>query len=219
MNRTPKELLKSCILANAGLILFGCGVYLAIQANIGAAPWDVFHIGLSKTFGILYGSASIIVSLSIVLLDILLKEKIGLGTVFDAIVVGKTVDFLNYLNLVSTEHTLPVSFLLLFAGFFLEGFSQYLYMKAALSCGPRDAFQVALGRKMPKIPIGAVNVIILLFALAAGWLLGGPVGIGTLIAPFGIGLMQQLAFNMMKFDPKSVEHQGLKQSIKVLFGK
>ena len=98
MNQTPLDVLKNSLLAAFGLFCFGVGVYLTIQANIGVAPWDAFCIGLSQKLGILYGTASIMISLTIVVIDLLLKERIGIGMILDAIVVGKAVDFCNWLN-------------------------------------------------------------------------------------------------------------------------
>ena len=219
MNNTRLDVLKNSIIATLGLIVFGFGVYLVIQADIGVAPWDVFCIGLSQTLGILYGNASIMISATIIILDLIMKEKIGLGTILDAIVVGKTVDFLNWIDLIHKPESVWVSIIMLIIAFFLEGIAQIIYMKASLSCGPRDAFQIALGRRMPKIPIGVVNIFILATVTIIGYFLGGPIGIGTAIAPVGIGLFQQLDFNLLKFEPKDVEHQGLLASIKVLLGK
>ena len=77
------------VLATVALFINGFGVYLTIHANIGAGPWDVFNLGLSKTFGILYGTASILVSSAILCIDIALKEPIGIAMFIDAVVVGK----------------------------------------------------------------------------------------------------------------------------------
>ena len=156
---------------------------------------------------------------SIICIDLILGEKIGIGTVLDAIVVGKTVDLLNYIGILGTEHSLPVSLLMLLIGFILEGFSQFLYMRVGLCRGPRDALQIALGRRVPKVPIGVVNIFLLAAALTVGFFLGGPIGIGTLIAPFGIGIFQQLVFNLVKFEPKDVEHQSIIASFMILFKK
>ncbi len=217
-NESCLEILNGCFVATAGLMAFGFGVYLTIQANMGVAPWDSFALGLSSTFGILYGTASIIISFIVIALDLIMREQIGLGTLLDAIVVGKTVDLLNWLDLVPKSQSVAFSLVLFLVGFFIMGFSQFLYMKTGLSCGPRDAMLVGLNRRINKIPIGALNTCILAVVLLIGWRLGGPVGIGSIIAPFGIGLMQQLSFNMVKFDPKRVKHQNIIASCKVIFG-
>lgn len=219
MNQTRLDILKNSLLATAGLMSFAVGTYLIIQANLGVNPWDTFCIGLSKKLGILYGTASIMISFSIIALDLLLREKIGIGTILDALVVGKTVDLLNWLDIIPKQDNAIIGVIMLFVGFFIAGFSQYLYMKAGLSCGPRDGFQIAIGRRLHMIPIGGVNVIILSVVLVIGWLLDGPIGIGTLISPFAMGFMQQFAFNLMKFEPKDVVHQDLIGSAKVIFKK
>lgn len=216
-NNTRLSILQNCILAAAGLMLFGFATYLMIQADIGVEPWSCFALGLSSKLGILYGNASILISCIVIAMDLLLKEKIGLGTILDAIVVGKTVDLLNWIDLFPKSTSLPLSILMMLVGFFLAAFSQFLYMKAELSCGPRDAFQVALGKRMPKIPIGIVNVFILSTVFILAWLLDAPIGICTIIAPIGLGLMQQLVFTMMHFDPKAMNHQSIIGSFNVIF--
>ena len=99
-NRTPRAILTHMLLAAVSLFVNGFGIHLTIQANIGAAPRDVLNLGLSHTFGILYGTASIAVALTILVIDMCLREPIGLAMFIDALVVGKSVDFFNWLNLV-----------------------------------------------------------------------------------------------------------------------
>ena len=121
-NHTLSDIAKHSVIAALGLMLFGFGVYLTIQANIGVAPWDAFNLGLSKTFGILYGTASVMVSFTIIVIDILLGERIGIGTVLDAVIVGKTVDLLNYINIVpAIEGSLPLSIAVMLTGLFIMG--------------------------------------------------------------------------------------------------
>ena len=97
-NRTVSAIVMNILIAAVSLVANGFGVYLTIQANIGASPWDVLNLGLSNTFGILYGTAAIIVSFSILGIDILMKEPIGIAMIIDSIVVGKTVDLFNKIN-------------------------------------------------------------------------------------------------------------------------
>ena len=218
-NKTVTDILKSSLLAAFGLFSFGFGLYLTIQANIGVAPWDTLTIGLAQTIGTLYGNVSMVMGFVILGIDLLMGEKIGIGSLLDAMIVGKTVDFFNWLGLVEPLENLWAGIALQMVGFFIMGFSQYLYMKAGLCCGPKDSLMVGIGRRLNRISIGTVNILILIVVLLLGWLLGGPVGIGTLIGTFAIGAMMQLAFNMMKFEPKDVVHQGFFESIKVLTGK
>lgn len=219
-NSTASGILASCIKAVLGLMLFGFGVYLTIQANIGVAPWDAFNLGLSKTFGILYGTASVAVSFTLIAVDLLLRERIGLGTVLDAIVVGKTVDLFNWLNVVpAIEKNLPASMAVMLIGLFIMGLAQVVYMKAGLCCGPRDSLMLAINRRLKKLPVGAVSILMMVIVLFLGWRMGGPIGIGTIISTFGMGLLMQLAFVITRFEPKNVKHQGFVESWKVLTGK
>ena len=218
-NRTPGAVLADALKAAASLVLFGFGVFLTIRADIGAAPWDVLNLGMSGTLGILYGSASIAVSLSIVIIDVLLKEPIGVAMILDALVVGKAVDFFNRFLPVPPPASLAAAIPMMLAGLTVMAYSQYFYMNAALGCGPRDTLLVALAKRVRRVPIGAISVALLGTATLAGWLLGGPVGIGTLICAFCTGPIMQLAFRTVGFDATAVRHQRLRETLRVLFPK
>ena len=138
-NRTPGAILLNMMIAAVSLFVNGFGVYLTIQANIGAGPWDVLNIGLSRSLGILYGTASIAVSLSILLIDILLKEPIGIAMFIDAVVVGKSVDFFNWIHAVPACQSLWTGIPVMAAGLFILAYTQYTYMVASLGCAPRDS--------------------------------------------------------------------------------
>ena len=217
-NRTVGAILLNMLLAAVSLFINGFGIYLTIQANIGAAPWDVLSIGLSRTFGILYGTASITVSLTILLIDILLKEPIGIAMFIDAVVVGKAVDFFNWIDLVPPCRSLATAIPVLIAGLFVLAYTQYTYMIASLGCGPRDTLMVGLAKRVKRVPIGAVSIAILSTATLIGALLGGPVGLGTLLCAFGAGPVMQFAFHTVRFDATGIRHQRLRESARVLFG-
>jgi len=218
-NQTAGSILKNSLLAAFGLFCFGVGIYLTIQANIGVAPWDTFYLGVNRVTGIQYGTISIITSFVVIGIDLLLKERIGIGMVLDAIIVGKTVDLLNWLDLISPRQNLFSGILLMLAGLTVMGFSQFLYMKAALGCGPRDSLLVALNKRIRNVSAGTVWTGILITVFLMGWALGGPIGIGTIIAVCLQGPLMQMAFNIMKFKPTEVKHQDLIQSMKVIFRK
>ena len=218
-NQTLGSILKNSLLAALGLFGFGVGVYLTIQANIGVAPWDTFYLGLNGVTGISYGTISVAMSFIIIVIDLLLKERIGIGMLLDAVIVGKTVDLMNWLDLVPAQQNMIVGVILMLIGLVIMGFSQYLYMTAGLCCGPRDSLLVALGKRMPKVSIGIVGTMILVTVFILGWLLKGPIGVGTVIAVALQGNIMQMAFNIMKFEPKDVVHQDLIQSLRVIFKK
>lgn len=217
-NRTAGEILLHALLAAVSLFVNGFGVYLTIQANIGAGPWDVLNLGLSKTLGILYGTASVAVSFLILGIDILLKEPIGIAMFIDAVVVGKAVDFFNWIHAVPACQSLLTGIPVMLAGLVIMAYTQYTYMIASLGCGPRDTMLVGLAKRMKKIPIGAVSIGLLSLATLTGWLLGGPVGIGTLICAFVTGPIMQGAFRSVHFDATAVRHQRLGDSFRVLAG-
>ena len=218
-NDTIKKILINMLQAAAALFVNGFGVYLTMHADIGAGPWDAFNLGISKTLGILYGTASISVSFAILIIDVLLKEPIGIAMFIDSLVVGKSVDLFEFLNIVPKPGTLPGAVIMQLAGLTIMGYTQFFYMRAALGCGPRDTLLVGLKKRLKRIPIGVVSILLLGTATLAGFLLGGPVGIGTLICAFLCGPIMQFAFRSVKFDATKIRHQRLRESGRVFFGR
>lgn len=216
-NRTAGAILINMLLAAVSLFVNGFGVYLTIQANIGAGPWDVLNLGLSKTLGILYGTASIAVSCTILGIDVLLKEPIGIAMFIDAVVVGKSVDFFNHIQAVPPASSLLTGVPLMLVGLTIMAYTQFTYMIASLGCGPRDTLLVGLAKRVRKVPIGAVSIALLSLATLIGWLLGGPVGVGTLICAFCTGPIMQMAFRSVRFDATGIKHQRLTDSARVFF--
>jgi len=214
-DETPGAILLNMLLAAGSLFVNGFGIYLTIQANLGAAPWDVLNLGISKTLGILYGNASVAVSLTILAIDVLMREPIGIAMFIDATVVGKSVDFFNWLHPVPKCSSPLVGVPVMLLGLVILAYTQFTYMAAALGCGPRDTLLVGLAKRVRRIPIGAVSIALLSSATFVGWLLGGPVGVGTLICAFAAGPIMQLAFRTVRFDATGIRHQRLRDSLKV----
>ena len=210
-----KEILKSAF----GLFIFAVGVYLTIQANIGLAPWDCLSMGVSARVGYSYGIVHTAISILILVIDILLKEKIGYGTILDALLVGNYVDWIGYFKLVPVSESVPVSCIMVIAGLFIMGYGQYFYMDAAQGCGPRDSLLIALGKRFPKTPIGVVQTVMVGIALLIGWFLGGPVGIGTVISVFGMGTALQIVCKIMHFEPRDVVHKNVLETNRIFFQK
>lgn len=210
-----KEILKSAL----GLFIFSIGVYLTIQANIGLAPWDCLSMGVSYRVGMSYGIVHTIISIIIVLIDVLLKEKIGYGTILDALLVGNYVDLIDHFITLPKIDSLPLSIAMVIVGLLIMGYGQVFYMDAAQGCGPRDSLLVALGKRFPRTPIGVVQTGMVGVALLIGWLLGGPVGIGTVISVFGLGSALQLVCRLLRFEPRDVVHKNVLETNKILFQK
>ena len=218
-NHSCSAIITHALLAAVSLFFNGFGVYLPIQANIGAGPWDVLNLGLSKSLGILYGTASVAVSFTILGIDILLKEPIGISMFIDAIVVGKAVDFFNWIHAVPSCKSLQTGIPMMLTGLVIMAYTQYTYMIASLGCGPRDTLLVGLAKRLHRLPIGAVSIGLLSLATLIGWILGGPVGIGTLICAFCTGPIMQLAFTTVRFDATHIHHQRLQDSFRVVFSR
>ena len=204
------------IVAAIGLAIFAVGVYVTIQANIGVAPWDVLNQGLTKRTGFLYGNVMIMVSLSVILLDVLMKEPIGMGMLLDTLVVGKTVDLMNWLDWLKPRQTVWGGVLTLQAGIVLLAVGMRIYMALGLGCGPRDTFLVALCKRFPKLSIGTLNVIMWATVTLIGWILGGQVGIGTVVSVVAMGPVLQMLCSMTHFNAADVVHQNLLKTLKVL---
>lgn len=95
----------------------------------------------------------------------------------------------------------------------------WIYMKAAQCCRPRDSLLVGIGKRMPAILIGIVEIILWAVVLLTGWLLGGPIGIGTLISTFGAGAVMQLVYSWLRFEPRDIKHRGVAEITRELLGK
>lgn len=217
MSNPRMRILLQLLKTTFGLAAFAFGVYLTISANIGLAPWDTFSMGISYHTPLTYGAAHIVTSCMIVAIDLLMREKIGYGTILDAFLVGLFVDLYGRLKLVPEQSNVLLGIAVMIAGLFIMSLGQYFYMSAGLSCGPRDAFLVALGKRFSKIPIGVVNTIILSVVLFGGWIMGAPIGIGTVVATFGIGASMQVVFKLLRFEPRSVAHQSVLETTRIWF--
>ena len=178
-----------------GLFIFSLGSIFNIQANIGLAPWEAFSMGVSYLTDISYGSVLIICSMVIIFIDLALKEKIGFGTILNAMLIGKFIDLIQFAKIIPLMSNFWLGILMLLLGQVVICIGSYFYIGASLGCGPRDALMVALGKRMPKVPIGAIRGLLEGTVLIIGWLLGAKVGIGTVISVFGIGLILQFTFN------------------------
>ena len=199
-----------------GLFIFSFGVHLTIFANIGLAPWDCLGMGLSHHLPLNYGICMTLVSVTILFIDLLLKEKIGYGTIIDALFTGNFVQFFKSVNPFPLNKGIATGIAIMFAGFVFMALGMAVYMKCAQCCGPRDSLLVGLGKRMPRLPIGLVEVILWACVLLAGWLLGGPVGIGTVISTFGAGLVMQLVYYIIRFEPRNLKHRGVVEVSRLL---
>lgn len=204
-----KNIIVEWIRIAAGLAVFAFGVHLTIFANIGLAPWDCLGMGIAKHTVLNYGLSMTVMSVVIVIIDLLLKERIGFGTIIDALLTGNLVQLYNDINPFPLNENIWIGIVIMLIGFVFMAVGMMIYMKAAQCCGPRDSLMVGLGKRMPKIPIGIVEIMLWGFVLLIGWLLGGPVGPGTLISTFGAGAVMQVVYSILRFEPRKIKHRSV----------
>ena len=167
-----------------GLILFGLGETLLIATDIGVSPWTVLAQGISVKTGYSIGLTTFFVSISVLSLWIPLKQKPGLGTILNTIIISIVIDVsLPYLP---TPESIFFQFLQIIIGVLVVGLGSGLYLIANLGPGPRDGLMTGLQKKT-NLPIALIRTIIEISAVACGWYLGGIVGIGTIVFALGIG--------------------------------
>ena len=201
-----------------GLLVFALGVHLTIYANIGLAPWDCLGMGLSYHTPLNYGLSMTVMAVAILCVDLLLRERIGYGTIIDSLLTGNFVQMYNDLNPLPENHSLWLGIAVMLLGFVFMALGMFVYMKAAQCCGPRDSLLIGLGKRMPRVPIGVVEILLWAVVLLAGWLLGGPVGIGTLISTLGAGAVMQLVYNAIRFEPRDIVHRDVIEVTRRLVG-
>ena len=199
-----------------GLFFYALGIVITIKANIGYAPWDVFHVGLMYKTGLSLGIVSIIVGIILVIIVTLFKEKFGLGTICNIVLIGIFVDILFNIDVIPVVENYIIGIFLLILGLFIVALGSYFYIKSGFGVGPRDNLMVVLAKRV-KLPVGLCRSIIELLVTIAGWFLGGMVGLGTVISVIAIGFFVQLVFKLFKFDVTAVKHETLIDTLVNLF--
>lgn len=189
---------------------------MTIYANIGLAPWDCLGMGIAKHTPFNYGISMTLIAVTVLIIDILLKERIGYGTIIDAICTGNFVQMFNYLDPLPENKNTMLGIAIMLGGFVFMALGMWIYMSAQQCCGPRDALLVGLGKRMKKVPIGIVEIMLWAVVLLFGFLLGGPVGVGTLISTFGAGLVMQLVYSLIHFEPRKLRHRDIFEVSRIL---
>jgi uncharacterized membrane protein YczE len=172
-----------------GLVIVGFGFALMVEANLGLGPWEVLHQGISNRIGIPIGTVGIFVGLLVLAAWLPLRQRLGVGTVLNVITIGIVIDLT--MLLVPDLHSLLIRWPALLGGLLLVGIGGGLYIGAGLGPGPRDGLMTGMAAR-GWFSIRTARTLLEITALAAGWLLGGTVGIGTLLFAVGIGPLVQL---------------------------
>ncbi|WP_229400177.1 membrane protein YczE [Micromonospora okii] len=174
----------------AGLVLYGVSMALLVRSELGLDPWDVFHQGVARWTGLSFGTVTMAVGAVVLLLWLPLRQRPGLGTVSNVLVVGPVAD--GALALLPGGLPVPVRVALLLAGIVANGAATGLYLGARLGPGPRDGLMTGYVARRPGRSVRLVRTVIEVTVLALGWLLGGTVGVGTVAYALAIGPLVQL---------------------------
>ena len=201
-----------------GFTLISLAVLLTKQSQC-LAPWNVLNDGISHACSIPIGQASIWVGAAIFLLDILTREPLGLGMVLNILVIGWITDLLFWINgklaIIPRVNALPLQIALCVLALCVNAFGIYFYISAAMGAGPRDTLFVYLKKKLP-IPIGTCKLLLEAAACLCGWLLGGEVGLGTLVSVFLGGPILQYVFRLFHFNAAEIRHESIRDTWKTL---
>ncbi|MEW1955154.1 hypothetical protein [Terrabacter sp. NPDC080008] len=202
-NLSPRQQLRAGRLPRrvaqllVGLVLYGVSMSMMIRSTLGLDPWDVFHAGIATHVPLTFGQVTIIVGALVLLLWVPLRQWPGLGTVANVVVIGLAAD--AGLALIEPPEALWVRALLLVAGIVLNGVAGGLYIGSQLGPGPRDGLMTGLARRT-RLSIRLVRTSIEVVVLSVGWLLGGPVGLGTIAYAVSIGPLVQFFLPRLTVD-------------------
>jgi uncharacterized membrane protein YczE len=187
-----------------GLFVFAVGIICLYESELGLSPWDVLNQGISKHTSLSFGEANIVVGCCILAVAVLLGARIGLGTVANAVLVGTFVDQLLRIGWVTdlAHDPLAVRIALLVVGVAIMGLATAVYIGAHFGAGPRDSLMLALVHHT-GVRVGIVRGVLEAVATGVGWLLGGKVGIGTVVFVVAIGPAVEASFVLLQRSPFS----------------
>lgn len=201
----PKKILLKMPSLMFGFFLYGLAIDLGLHASLGMSPWDVFHMGIVNHSIFSLGQMNILTGFFVILIAYKLGVIPGLGTILNMIFIGLFIDLINYTGILKTPDTLILQIVMLLAGVLTMSAATYFYLRVELGAGPRDSLMEGLIIKTNK-PVWIIRGSIEVTVLVIGFILGGPVGVGTLLFAFGIGPCVQFAFKLGKYDSKEANH-------------
>jgi uncharacterized protein len=176
-----------------GLFVIANGIVFLINANLGVNPWDVLHIGLANQFGITIGRVTQIVGLLLIAISYFFKVRPNIGTILNMIFLGLFIDLVIGWGYVPLPQPLPDKIIFFIIGIVLFGFGVAFYISPNLGAGPRDSMMLALTRAT-KLRVGLIRTIMEVVVATAGYFLGGPLGIGTVIFALTLGIFMEAGF-------------------------
>ncbi|KAF0194595.1 MAG: hypothetical protein FD169_1704 [Bacillota bacterium] len=192
-----KLLVYRCCYITLALMIIGVAIDVSIKAGLGVSSWTVFHLGIAKHTGFTQGQISQFVGLVIVGLSYFLGIKPALGTVMNMVLIGWFYDLSVVLSLIPQATNLYAAAFYIAVSVFLTGFGGAMYMSAGLGAGPRDSLMLALTKHL-NWPVGRIKTTMEVTVLVLGWILGGPVGIGTVAFSISVGPTMQRSFEFFR---------------------
>ena len=172
-----------------GLVLFGVGIAIMVEAGLGLGPWEALHQGIADQLGLQIGTVSILLGIPILSLWWPLGERPGLGTLLNVVLIGTATNV--GINLIPTVDTVPAQLAMMLAGVVVIGLGSAIYLSADLGPGPRDGLMTGLHNRFGW-SIRRARTAVELSVLLAGWALGGTIGVGTVVFALGIGPVIQV---------------------------
>ena len=213
-----KNIITTILKLLVAFFICALGITCIINANIGLSPWEVLHQGISKHTDITIGNVSILAGCIIVIIDIILGEKLGWATILNMISVGFFTDIILHLKILPSSSNFILSLFMTITGTLFMCIGTTLYLRHGLGSGPRDGLMIAI-QKRTKKPVKLIRGLIECVALIIGYILGGSVGLGTLIAAILTGYVLQLVFHIFKFKPENIVHRSISDDLNKLIMK
>lgn len=188
-----------------GFFLFAVAIFLALYSKLGMSPWDVFHMGIVKHSILSLGQTTQVVGFCVIMFSIFSGVIPGIGSIFNMIFIGIFIDLINNTGILKTPGRMLGKILMLISAIVIMGIATYFYLQVELGAGPRDGLMEGLIIKLNK-PVWFIRGSIEITVLIIGLVLGGPVGIGTILLAIGIGPSVEFAFKIGKYDSKKAQH-------------
>lgn len=198
MRRAPTAWLRRLVVLNAGLALMGLGTAAMLAAGMGVAPWAVFHEGVALSSGLSHGTVSQLAGFVLLIVAwAWFGQRPGIGTALNMIMLGLWIDVFRGQPWLPSPDTLAAGALQHLAATGLYAFASALYMTADIGTGPRDSVMLGAATRFAT-PVRTIRTSIEVLVLGAGWALGGPVGVGTLIYALAVGPLVQACLRWLR---------------------
>jgi len=194
---------RDFLIIQIGFFLFGLAIALMIRGNLGTGAWAVLEVGLANLVNVTPGTMAVASGFVVLSGALILREKIGWGTLGNILSIGPWIDF-HLWYIPSVEGNLPIQIIMLLGGIIIMGNATAIYIRVDAGAGPRDSLMLAVNRTT-GLSVRLARTIIDVTVFAIGWLIGGPAGLGTLVVAFLVGPSIQFWFRVLKVEPHKEE--------------